>query len=477
MTEPPIQYRPDENADGFAPHQVYSRVRSWVSSHPGKAGVLAGWFQQACSVLAALVSYPLIVRHLNGADAGIWFSFQGLLGAINLTDFGLTFVLARQVAYTLHLSEAGGMDDSDFIATPPGWKGVGEIYYVSKRLFAWASIIAGAAMIFIYVLVMHFGKMAAYRSNQTMVAWGLLGIGTVLSLQAKPSVAVIEGCGKVYLVRFIVGICQMLTGLAVIASLLLHAGLGAMALSVCATQVIQQLVLRSAALTQGDFGKSQHNEAGADLLRKLLRVAFPMGILNLSGFLVSSVQVPLLGMVLGPKIVPPFYLAQKIGQMLNIGCIQLVMPQVPLFTRDLANGERGKARRRYGRTMTISCGASFAANLFFWLVTPSVVALWLGLNRYVDHLTLGLMSLDYFMLGVGSFSAQFVLAAGRNPFVMTTATSAIANVTLVFILCPHLGLVGIPAATICAGLITNYWYCPFKGIELMRELRASSERT
>jgi O-antigen/teichoic acid export membrane protein len=202
-----------------------------------------------------------------------------------------------------------------------------------------------------------------------------------------------------------------------------------------------------------------------------------MGILNLSAFLVSSVQVPLLGMVLGPKIVPPFYLAQRIGQMLNTGTFQLVIPQMPLFTRELANAQRENARQRFRRTMTVASGASFFVNLFFWLGSPVIVALWLGTNRYIDNATLGLMSVDYFILGVGAFWSQFVFAAGRNPFVVTTALNAIVNVGLIFVLCPRIGLMGIPLATLTSGLITNYWYAPFKGLQLLRELRASGERT
>src|ERR1700677_627869 len=76
------------------PMTNWPKLRRWISSHPGKAGAVAGWYQQACTALVTMVSYPLVIRHLSEANAGIWFSFQGLLAAINLTDFGLSFVLA-----------------------------------------------------------------------------------------------------------------------------------------------------------------------------------------------------------------------------------------------------------------------------------------------------------------------------------------------------------------------------------------------
>jgi O-antigen/teichoic acid export membrane protein len=468
-----IEGNADRKERGIRLSGAFSRLLGWIDSHPGKAGSMGGWYQQACGALAAMISYPLVIKHLTAASAGIWFSFQGILGAINLTDFGLSFVLARQFAYTLHVSDKGGLENTDFIATGSGWEGAAEVYEVSRRFFIWVSLVASVVIIILYFVVMHFGKLAVYRSDQTLIAWGLLGLGTVLSLRAKPSQALIEGCGKVYLARFITGSCQLLSGLAVIGALMMHAGLRTMALSVCGAQAVQWSILRNRALAQGDLRKSRKKKPMGELFGKFFRVAAPMGIMNLSSFLVSSVQVPLLGMVLGPKIVPPFYLAQKIGQMLSLGCMHLVGPQMPLFTRELANAHWAKALHRVRRTVAMASGAAFLANLFFWLGSPIVVTLWLGRNHYIDSGTLGLMSLDYLVLAVGVSWTQFVLAAGRNPFVITTAVSAVANVVLIFLLCPHLGLVGIPLATLSSGLLTNYWYAPFKGMQLMRELQAS----
>src|SRR3989442_2466787 len=73
-------------------------IRTWIANHPARVGTMAGWYQQACGALAALVVLPMVVKTLNAASAGLWFSFQSLLLIINLTDFGLSFVVARQVA-------------------------------------------------------------------------------------------------------------------------------------------------------------------------------------------------------------------------------------------------------------------------------------------------------------------------------------------------------------------------------------------
>src|SRR5689334_20897826 len=92
-------------------------VRQWINEHPARAGTLAGWYQQGCSALAALLVMPLVIRGLSAENAGLWFCFQNMLAIINLTDFGLSFVVARQVSYSLHAEGELGRAGTDFIPT------------------------------------------------------------------------------------------------------------------------------------------------------------------------------------------------------------------------------------------------------------------------------------------------------------------------------------------------------------------------
>jgi O-antigen/teichoic acid export membrane protein len=449
----------------------YGWLKIWIRDHPGKAGTLAGWYQQGCGALAAMVTYKLIIKHLTPVDQGIWFAFQGFLGMINLTDFGLSFVLTRQIAYSLHLTQAGGLENTDFVGTRGGWEGVRDVYEVSRRIFHAVSIIAVTILAILYVCISHFGKMAADIDRQVAIVWCLLGTGAICSLQAKASQAVLDGLAKIYVTRFVIGSVQILTGIGVVSVLLLGGHMVAMSVVVCGTAAFQWLCLRHLMWRHEGLRRAGQAALQKGLLSKFFRVAFPMGILNLSSFLVSYVQVPLLAMISGPQIVPPFYLAQKIGQTLNMAVTQLVYPQMPLFTRDLANGARKNAVRRMTRTFVLGTAGAGAANLFFLVATPFIVTLWVGANHYVDGKTLALMSADYFVLGAAVIWAQFVFASGRNPFVLSTVLNGVFNVVLIVLLCPRLGLAGLPMATLCSGLLTNYWFSIFKGVKLLRELR------
>jgi O-antigen/teichoic acid export membrane protein len=471
MTEPQLQQGMMDK--GVKPDRpgVYSAALSWISSHPGKSGTLAGWYQQGCGVAATVCAYPLVVKHLTEVNAGIWFCFQGVLAAINLTDFGLTFVLTRQIAYSLHLTETGGLANTDFVGMGEGWQGVRDVYEVSRKIFHGVSAVAVLVLAILYVCITHFGKLAAHIGPQETLAWCLLGCGSVIFLQSKPSQAVLEGLAKLYVTRFILGNIQILSGIGVVLALLLGRGIVTMSAVVCGTAVLQWLCLRHAMWKLDGLRQSAHSELPNGLISRFFRVAFPMGILNLSSFAVSYVQVPLIGIVLGPSLVPPFYLAQRIGQTLSTAVAQLVYPQMPLFTKDLANGDRPRAIGRLRRTVFFGIVGAAAANFFFLFATPSLVNAWLGPNRYVGVSILAVMSLDYLLMATGVVWAQFVFAAGRNPFVLSTVLNGVLNLLFIYFLCHSFGLIGIPLATLASGLLTNYWFTTFKGIQLSNELR------
>ena len=114
-------------------------VRQWVRDHPARAGTLSGWFQQGCGLAATFFTIPALLNPamLAPHESGLWFAFQGLLAMVNLTDFGLGMVIARQAAYTFRRTgDHNPAAANDFIPLEAGWAGLAQLYQVAKRLFA-----------------------------------------------------------------------------------------------------------------------------------------------------------------------------------------------------------------------------------------------------------------------------------------------------------------------------------------------------
>ena len=460
---------PDETLSSVS--GAWAKLRLWIANHPGKAGAIAGWYQQASTGLVALLWVPLAWKSLGTVDAGIWFAFQNLLGMISLTDFGLSFVVSRQVAFALHATDRQTAVGEDFVLTSPGWDGVNQIYWASRVLFRWISLAGLAILVILYHIVLPHGKLLASATSETMLAWYLMGMTAVISMQAKPHIALLDGMAKIYLTRFLIGTIQLFTSLGILIVLYCGGRLKEMAVVGCILGCIQYIMVRSIVRSVGQ-GRFKPVELGVGFFKRFFKIAAPMGLISTSGFLISTVQVPLLGSLLGPAAVPAFYLAQKIGLTLNQAVSQITGPQMPVFTQEIAAGSRSAARKRFLKLVILVPALALLTNAVFFGASSWVVALWVGPGKYVSLGTLFLMSLDYTLCASAAIWGTFVLASGRNPFALSTISHGVLTFVLTILLCPRLGVVGIPLASLSAALLTNIWYNPYHGIQLLSRLKS-----
>jgi O-antigen/teichoic acid export membrane protein len=394
-----------------------------------------------------------------------------------MTDFGFSFIFSRQIAWSLTTENAGTEESSlhDFVLTRGGWRGVSDVYAVSARVFLWVAVGALVLMILIFHCVLPLGHLLDTATPHTTIAWYFLSAATLFTLLARAHQSMLEGTGRIYLSNFLFGTYQLACGVGVIIALKAHGQLVAMALTIVASACLFYAATRWS--VQRYYGGLLDRRATPppELTRKLLRVALPMGLLNFSSFLVSSVQVPLIGSLLGATSVSGFYIAQKISQLLNRLVSHLALPQMPLFTSELGARLVFRPRRRMQRTTMIIGVVSTMTFTIFYLLSPTFIRMWVGRNQYVTSVTLGLLSLDAIIMSVTVVMAQFVLASGRNPFVLSTLLTGLLNVAMLWFLLPRIGVAGAAASSLIAGLCINYWFTVWEGLMTLRQLEQSAE--
>jgi O-antigen/teichoic acid export membrane protein len=210
------------------------------------------------------------------------------------------------------------------------------------------------------------------------------------------------------------------------------------------------------------------------LIRRLWKVSIPFGIVNSGVYLVAAVQIPLVGSILGPAAVAPYYLAARITQTFSAAVQQITWTQMPLFTQQLAAGWLREAKHRMARTTLLGAALYVAASLFLYFGSPSLVKIWVGPGQYVERSVLLLITINFLVGGVTITPGHFVLASGRNPFAASTMIQGVLTIAGVFVLCPRYGLMGVPVSSLLAGLLTNYWYNPFKGWQVWQHINANA---
>ena len=228
-------------------------------------------------------------------------------------------------------------------------------------------------------------RLAGMNSAGLTLSWYLLAIAALLSLQSRLNQSVLDGLGLMYITKGVSGTLQILSGLGTICALYSFGTLWAASAAVLLVAALQFLVFRAILFrcAKGHLrrtGSSPHRE----VLRKLWKVAIPMGIVTSSAYCVSSIQVPLLGAILGPAAVVPYYLAQRIGQTVVMGVMQLSHPQLPMFTAECSRRQWPAARRRMQNTITAVMAGAFAGCLLYFLASPTLVSLWTRSGTYVS---------------------------------------------------------------------------------------------
>jgi O-antigen/teichoic acid export membrane protein len=442
----------------------------WPARHPAKAGAVAGWLQQAATLGSAILLIPIVTAVLPASQAGVWFVFQSLVGMIALVDLGFGFAISRQVAFTLG---GGGkaLAGGDFVHLAPGWAGLAQLFGLTRRLYWLLALIALLVALAIFEVLAKFGQLLPSVTPDVRGCWYMLSIAIVFMILSSGQSAFLNGLGKVYQTRLIAaGYAVLAASGAALAAWMGWglAGMGSFFALAALIQLIGTMMVRRR--TAPLLRRVGFEPVPPGSLKALARAALPVGGVNAFGSLVYSAQTPLLGVLLGPEKVAPFYLAQKIAQACNMAVMHTVSPQMPFFTRQYGSGDFSGASERIKRTLVRTVVLAVLSSLAFFLLSPLAAKALLNRMDFLGTLPLALLAVDVLFLGLTVPCAWFVLASGRNPFVLTTILHGLLTVATIIILVPNLGVAGVPLSSLVAGLFTNYWYNPYRLTLLYRSL-------
>jgi O-antigen/teichoic acid export membrane protein len=450
---------------------VLQYLKLQVKQHPPRVGAIAGLFQQGSSVLAALLLIPVVTQHLSPDEAGIWFAFQSLVSIISMLDLGFGFAIARQAAFTLGANSSTIAND-DFIHLAPGWSGVAQLFDLTRTLYR---ALAGAALvigILAFEVFSRVGSLVPVSTQDVRWCWyGMVAASSLLILAAGQS-SFLNGLGAVYQTRFLLGFYLLLAGAGAAFAAWKGWGLVAMGASFAFSSVVYWLsieMVRRATTAAMLEAKVICSPPGS--FKRLVKAALPVGGVNVFGSLVYTAQAPLLGMLLGPEKVAPFYLAQRIAMACNMLAMQFTLTQLPFFTRALGAGDFVEAKANMKRTILRTSMLATLTTLTFYFLSPWAAEVLLRKTDFVDHETRLFMAIDVLFLGCTVIWGHYVLAEGRNPFVISTILTGFVSICLTTCLTPLIGTTGLPLATLIAGLVFNYRRNLAEGISTLKNLK------
>lgn len=456
------------------------RIMRFANERPVRAATIAGWFQQGCSSGAAILLIPVIVTKLPDAESGLWFSFQGMVALTGLCDFGLGLVVSRQTAHTLKRNEGISSEENDFIDFGCGGAGVQNMRKHVERIYNWTTLAALLLGVIIFELILPNTSALAGVNTQSRPVWYLMLATGLLLVASNRWSSILIGANQVFAARALFGLFFLIQAGLVACCAIFFGELLPMSFASGISALAYLIATKSVAkrcIPELNCGNQSCITGRLDpmLIKRLWQISVPVGVNNLSSFLVNSIQVPMLGALFGPSSVAPFYLAQRILQFASMFVLQPVQAQTTQFTSCLASGKYSQARSIFYSSMGYLIPANLIALTAYVLLSPYAAKILAPGTIYPQTLILILMSLNTFILSTSITGGLFVLASGRNPFMLVSILNGLGNLAALAWLVPKTGLIGIPLAALVSGALSSYFWGYYQTFMLTQSLRSKRE--
>jgi len=343
------------------------------------------------------------------------------------------------VAYSLHARSGEVPPNSDFVSDARGWKGVSDVYHASRRLFRWGGCVAAATLVLLYHFILPLGKLLPQSSFESLLAWYLLGAATLLSLQTKPHLALVEGMSKLYLTRFLGARRNCWLALASLPCCCLADSSSKMAMVVFAASLLQYAGAKYPRGAGGGRPPFTERSLGGRAGAKIFQSGDTDGNFGISAaFCSHRFKCPSLGFLLGPEVVPGFFLAQRIGQLLNQAVMQLVFAANAAFHPGTGKSGPCGGRKPDAKDDLPRYNPGIPGERGILWGSPLLVELWVGQDRYIGSSVLLVIARrllpDELHCGLGA-----VRVRGRFESIWfgPPLLSALLNVLLVWLLVPR----------------------------------------
>lgn len=451
-------------------------IKSYITSHPARAGAVAGLFQQGSSIAVALLLVPISIHYLGPDRAGAWFAFQGLIAMLALLDMGFGFAISRQAAFLLGVEDETSTSRG-FLNLPAGLGGISCLFHIMIRMYrvtAIAVLVIGALS---FELIQNLGCLLPPQDWEARFCWYALVVSATLQTLSLGHAALVNGLGFIFQTKTLAGVFILLSGGLAVSAASMGLGLVGMGLAFLVASFVQWIAIRylvSKSLRTLDSVNAnwiRMNGGCWKQVQLLSKCALPIGGVLVFASLIYTIQPTISGMIIGAESVTPYYVAQKIAGALNLVIMQVCLPQLPFLTRLIGARDFTSAFSKISQVMRLGLFAFIVSGLFFYFLSPIAAKLLLHKQSYLQDPALAVLTIDFIILGILSLAAQIILATGHNPFLLSTLLTGLLALCLSIVLTPHLGLLGLTLAPLLAGICFNYRISFLEFIRLQKFLK------
>jgi O-antigen/teichoic acid export membrane protein len=428
--------------------------RGWESP------TLMSWASIGSQFLSFVLVLPLIVTRLPEADVALWFLFVLLIQLQTLADMGFTPTFVRVIAYAM--GGAGLHQLRDYRDAPlrpegqraPDWCGVDQICATIRVVNNRLTLVATAGLLTVGTLAVLRPVSASPDPSSAWMAWGVIVLGSALSLRGQYFIAYLQGVDQIAVMRrwqAITNLCAVGVKIAV-----LLAGGGLLALVVVNQSWMVLNIGRNWWLCRtvhgGRFRSFQARGIHPDVFGAVWPSAWRSGLGALFGEAPARFTGVLFAQIGTPGGVATYLLALKILTTLRSFSLAPFTSKVPALSRLRAEGRIPEQIRHAQRGMRISHWTYAAGFVGIGLSGPALLKM-IGSNvDFPDPLLWGLLGLAVF---VDRFSMMHLHLYGTTNHItwhVVHGVSAAVFAVLAAFLLGWMGVYAFPLAYLVAYL-------------------------
>jgi O-antigen/teichoic acid export membrane protein len=433
---------------------VIGRIRLWLlpqgpesmsdetrGAERNRRAVLTGSVATVARVVqvgSSLITVPLTLKYLGNERFGLWMTISSVLAMASFADFGIGNGVLNTVA------KASGRDDIEGIRKA-----------VSSG-FAILSMIAALLLIlfFTFYRFINWGDFFRVVSPQARSEAGpaLAVFATCFALNISMDVVQRVQLGLQQGYRFSVWqLCGSVAGfIGVLTGIWLHVSLPMLVIAIAGAPILATTLntIQFFGFVRPDLRPSR-GHVTRDAISQIAKLGGLFFILQVAVAVSFSADNFIVARILGAVNVPEYAIPQRMFALITMMSGMLVTPLWPAYGEAISRGDMPWVRRTLRSSLFFVFAASCAASSLLLLLAPSVIHLWIGSRIHPPFFLLLGLSVWSVIECCGTALAMFLNGAAVIRFqIYISVTFAIACVALKVFLVKHVGLVGVPWATI-----------------------------
>lgn len=424
----------------------------------------------ALRLASGVLTLPLAVRLIPQAEMGLYYTFLGIAGAVQLLDFGFAPAIVRNAGFAM-----GGAQAFTARGVPPMETATPNLSLLRRLVgavsiyYRWASVVL-AVLLGVVGSVFILGRLHADGLPSSLVgSWLLFATGQVLIFNASYWGNLLTGVGQMRSFAIVSITAQMLQLALIAGGLLGGLSVYAYGLSAVATGVVTRFASRYffrqvAGDASGDGSHAERRGAAMEIIRTMWPMAWRQGVVAVGAFFILRGNTLICSAKLGLDETAQYGLSVALVTITFQVATVPVMVALPAIARLRVSQDHRGIWRLFATRLYLGLGVGALGILVLAFFGQTALGIIGAKTHLLSPGLIGLLGVVWGLEIHHSYYASLVLTENENPFVVPALVSGLCIFLASWWAVGVAGVAGLILAQGCVQLAWNNWWTVRRGV-------------